>query len=96
MEKITREQVKKISELAHLSLTDAEIDKLKEDMEKMLDYFKMIDSVDLSEIEETIYVQDLKNILRKDEVKEFSEQKMIVDNFPEEDGNFLIVPQKKN
>ena len=96
MGKISKEQVKRIGELAHLSLSDAEIETLQSDMEKMLKYFEIVDSVDVSQIEETVYVQDLKNILRPDEIKNFSERRMIVDNFPEEDSNFLIVPQKKN
>ena len=96
MKKITKEQIKKIGELAHLSLTEEEIEFLQKDMQKMLDYFAIIDSVDLSEVEETVYFQDLKNILRKDEVKEFSDKEQIIANFPEEDSNFLIVPQKKN
>lgn len=68
--KLTREEARKIAELAKLDLTDAELDKYAEEISSILDYVSQLSEVDVTDIPETSNLQDFQGAtLRADEPK---------------------------
>lgn len=63
--------VRRTAKLAHLQLTDDEIDRIAPDFEKMLGFVEKINDLDLSGTDPLETVAPLKNVLREDEPKSF-------------------------
>ncbi len=59
--------------------------------EKIIEFFKKIDELDLKEEKPFFYLEHLKTDLRKDEEKRFEEIKLLFKNSPELKGNFFVI-----
>ena len=91
MVKVTEELLDHLQELARIGLTEAERKKLKEDLQEILDYMRMLDEVDVEGMEPMYTPIEGEAPLRKDEVRAF-DGSSIRENFPEREGNHLVVP----
>ena len=89
---IDKKEVIHIAKLADLNLSEDEIAGYTKDMQEILEYANMINNVNTENMEETVLVDKEKyNVFRKDEVKEFKNKDMIMENAPsKEDGMFKI------
>ena len=89
---IDKKEVMHIAKLADLNLSEDEIAGYTKDMQEILEYANMINNVDTENMEETVLVDKEKyNVFRKDEVKEFKNLDILMDNAPsKEDGMFKI------
>lgn len=89
---INKDEVVHIAKLADLNLSEDEIAKYTKDMQEILEYANMINNVNTDELEETVLVDKEKfNVFRKDEVKEFKNKDLLMENAPsKEDGMFKI------
>jgi len=64
---IDREQVLHIARLARLRLTEAEVERMSEELSGILDHVEAIGELDLEGVEPTSHVVALENVLRPDE-----------------------------
>ena len=72
------EKVKHIAHLARIGLKDGEVSKLAGQMSAILDYMKILDEVDTSDVKVTTQVTGLKNVTRPDEhIEDFDREKML-------------------
>ncbi|RRD39933.1 Asp-tRNA(Asn)/Glu-tRNA(Gln) amidotransferase subunit GatC [Leptotrichia sp. OH3620_COT-345] len=90
---LSKEDVLKIAKLSKLEFEENEIEKFRTDLNKILEHMEELNSIDTSDIEPLFNVLDLKDRLRKDEVKESYIKKELLENAPEKDGDFIIVPK---
>lgn len=90
---LTKEDVLKIAKLSKLKFNESEIEKFKEDLNKIFDYMEELNKLDTSHVEPLFNVLDLKDKLRKDKVINSEIKKNILDNAPNKDENFIIVPK---
>lgn len=60
--KLSSEEVKKIAKLAKLELSDAEVDKFALQLSDILTYAKMLDEVDVTDVEPIAQITGLKNV----------------------------------
>ena len=90
---LTKEDVLKIAKLSKLKFNESEIEKFKEDLNKIFDYMEELNKLDTSQVEPLFNVLDLKDKLRKDKVINSEIKKNILDNAPNKDENFIIVPK---
>jgi len=67
---ISKQEVKHIAKLARLGLTEAEIDKFKEELSSILNYLEKFKKVDISKTEPTTHPRLIKNIMREDVARE--------------------------
>jgi aspartyl-tRNA(Asn)/glutamyl-tRNA(Gln) amidotransferase subunit C len=96
---ITKEQILHLAELARLKLRDDEIEKLTQDLNKILSYVEKIQELNLKDVEPlTNIIERLP--LREDEILSEEERKIIeeirekiIENFPQKEGNYLKVPK---
>ncbi|MBY8982222.1 MAG: Asp-tRNA(Asn)/Glu-tRNA(Gln) amidotransferase subunit GatC [Candidatus Lokiarchaeota archaeon] len=64
----SKEDINYVSKLALLDLNEEEKEKLSNQLNNILSYFKKLDDLDTSEIEPTRHpIEGLKNVFRKDE-----------------------------
>lgn len=90
---LSKEDVLKIAALSKLEFSENEIEKFRVDLNKIFDHMEELNSVDTSEIEPLFNVLDLKDVLRKDVVKDSGIKKEILENAPNSDEEFIIVPK---
>ena len=90
---VSEETLKKVAEISRLKLSPEELSSFKKELEQILSYFSKIKSVGESEARH--YGRDLKNSLRKDEVRECGKEEVerIVSNFGKREGRFLSAPK---
>jgi aspartyl-tRNA(Asn)/glutamyl-tRNA(Gln) amidotransferase subunit C len=83
MAKLSRDDVLKLARLAKLELTDEEVDLFATEISSILGYVEQLQGVDVQGLEPTFQVTGLKNVTRKDEVKNYgADQKELLKNVP--------------
>lgn len=88
---ITKEQVEHVAHLARLAVTDEEVENLAKDLSAIIEYAEQLNELDTDNVEPTTHVLDLKNVMRKDEPKEWITQEEALKNAPDaEDGQFRV------
>ena len=65
---LSREEILKISELAHIKLADDEIETFRGQMSSVLDYVGQLSDVDVKGIEPAAHISGVSNVLRDDVV----------------------------
>ena len=92
MDKLTREEVLHVAELARISLTEEEIEKYQVELKLLLDEVEKINNVSGYDEEKMIAPWSSDTDLRKDEVGEMLNPKDILKNVPQNTGNYIQVP----
>ena len=90
---LSKEDVLKIAKLSKLEFSENEIEKFRTDLNKIFDHMEELNSVDTIDVEPLFNVLDLKDVLRKDVVKDSGIKKDILKNSPNSDDEFIIVPK---
>ncbi len=93
MTKITKEEVKKVAQLARLELNEDEINNHAEQLEKILEYIKQLEEIDTDNVPCTTRAIEVTNIFRKDEMKNFENTEQLLDLAPSREDNFFKVPK---
>ena len=78
--------------LARLELTEKEADTLSQAVSQMIEYFSMMEKIDVTGLEPTTHVSIGENRVRKDEVIESTLAERIIEAAPERDERFITVP----
>ncbi len=92
MAEITREEVRRIAELAKLQLTDAEIDGYRDQLAGILSHFRALEALDTSDVPPTQHVLDRHNVLRADEPRPSVPRDEALANAPRRRDGFFEVP----
>jgi aspartyl-tRNA(Asn)/glutamyl-tRNA(Gln) amidotransferase subunit C len=89
---ITREQVLHVAKLAHLDLTDEEVDRFREQLSAILDAVSKVSELDLADVPPTSHPLELVNVWRDDEPRPSLPLDEAFANAPDRDGDFFRVP----
>lgn len=92
MASIDKETLEHVAELARIELTPHEEEKLLIDLQKILDYFEELTSLDTSGVKAMSGGTALTNVFREDEERENTNQGFGKESFPEKEGGFLKIP----
>ena len=90
---LTVEDVAKVAKLARLALTAEEQERFADQMADILKYVDMLDEVDTSEIEPLAHPFAVENVFRPDETRPSLDRNDALQNAPQADGKFFLVPQ---
>lgn len=96
MDKLTREEVEHVADLAKLALTEEEIEKYRVELKQLIDD---IDKVkDIKNYDEDFLIAPFSRDaeLRSDEKGEMFDYKVAMENVPHKSGNFVEVPVMLN
>lgn len=91
---LTPDHIRSIAALARLSLTDAEVEKYREQLAGVFAYMEVLNEVDTDGVEPTGQVSGLADVLRPDRVVETdaTTRAALIALFPERAGDALVVP----
>ena len=92
MEKLTREEVLHVAELARIKLSEEEIEKYQVELKKLLNAVEKINEVKGYDDEILISCWEENTKLRKDEKGEMLNPKEVLENVPRHSGNYIAVP----
>jgi len=90
---LTPQEVEHIAELAKVTLKDSEKELFREQLERILEYFKKIDELDLEGVEPTTHVLDIHNVFREDVVRESLPPEEVLANAPRKEGKYFKAPR---
>ena len=89
--KLSREEVLHIARLARLGLTEAEVDRLSEQLSNILENFEILQKVDTGDVPPTAQSIALQNVMRDDEVAPSLPADEILANAPRREGDCFRV-----
>ncbi len=87
------EEVRKVASLARLALSEDELKTYGQQLTQILDYVKLLDEVDVDDVQPMPHAVDLQNVFRNDERQESLPRKAALANAPKTDGDYFQVPQ---
>ena len=91
MVKLSREEVLHIARLARLGLTEAEVNRISEQLSNILENFEILQQVDTSDVSPTAQSITLQNVMRNDEVAPSLPPGEILANAPRREGDCFRV-----
>ena len=89
---ITREQVLHVAKLAHLDLTDEEVDKFREQLSAILDAVSKVSELDLADVPPTSHPLELVNAWAEDEPRPSLPLDDVFANAPAREADLFKVP----
>lgn len=92
MDKLTREEILHVAELARIKLTDEELEKYRVQLKQLLNDVEKINNVKGYDDEILIACWEENTKLRKDESGEMLNPKEVIENAPRHSGNYIAVP----
>jgi aspartyl-tRNA(Asn)/glutamyl-tRNA(Gln) amidotransferase subunit C len=91
--KITDEIVDHIAHLARLKFEGESKDKIREDMERIVNFMEILQEVDTENVEPLIFMSNEVNRLREDEPKVTVSQDEALKNAPKKDSDYFRIPK---
>jgi aspartyl-tRNA(Asn)/glutamyl-tRNA(Gln) amidotransferase subunit C len=88
---ITREEVRRIALLARLRLSDAEEERLTDELGHILEHMTALGRLDTSGVAPMAHALDLVNALREDRVTNHGNAEVLLANAPAADASFFVV-----
>ena len=89
---VNNKLIQDIAKLSKLKFDDSAEEKMKVDLEKMLDFVNKLNEIDTEGVDPLIYMSEEVNVLREDKVTEETSQKDALKNAPEKDSDYFKVP----
>ena len=89
---VNNKLIQDIAKLSKLKFDDSAEEKMKVDLEKMLDFVDKLNEIDTEGVDPLIYMSEEVNVLREDKVTEETSQKDALKNAPEKDSDYFKVP----
>ena len=88
---LTREEVEHVARLAHVGLSDADVERFRIQLSSILDYFEILERVDTANVPPTAHSLPLENVTRPDEAREPLDHSAILANAPQRSNGYFRV-----
>lgn len=90
---VSREEILHIAELANLKIKEEEVDKYLLNLQDILNFADVVNKAPVEGLEETSISNENYNVFRKDEVVDFENKELLLQNAPEQERNMLKIPK---
>ena len=95
---VTREEIERVAELAHLNLTPEETGSMVHDLNAILDHIAQLEQLDTSKVEPLAQVSELNGAgeprsLREDVIRPSLDRAEVMSQSPDSSGSFFKVPK---
>lgn len=90
---ISEGDIRHLEALAALRLSDADRERMREHLRRILEYMQSLNSIDVTDVPPTSHVLDSRNILREDQVTPSLASEEALHNAPASKGRFYRVPR---
>ncbi len=92
-EKLTEQQVRRVAQLARLTLTDDEVHTFTRQLDRILEFVAQLNELDTAHVEPLAHCLPVQNALRADEIKDSLSNAAALQNAPQPDGEFFAIPK---
>jgi aspartyl-tRNA(Asn)/glutamyl-tRNA(Gln) amidotransferase subunit C len=89
--KLSREEVLHIAALAKVGVTEADVEKFREQLSNILENFSALQKLDTSGVKPTAQSIALQNVIKCDDIKPSMSQEDVLANAPQREGDFFKV-----
>ncbi|MCT4612313.1 MAG: Asp-tRNA(Asn)/Glu-tRNA(Gln) amidotransferase subunit GatC [Clostridia bacterium] len=93
---LTKEEVLNVAKLAKLSLNEKELAKYQQSLTDIVNMVNELNEIDTDGIDPTYHIMDIKNVFRKDVVKDFKDVKKLIENSKDNKDGYVFVPKVIN
>jgi len=93
MERVTRDEVAHVAELAHLALSEEELARLQRELNRILDHFAELQELSTDDVEPTSHAIPMVNVFREDVRQESLPLEAVLQNAPDRTDEFFRVPR---
>jgi aspartyl-tRNA(Asn)/glutamyl-tRNA(Gln) amidotransferase subunit C len=90
---ISREDVEHVARLSRLALSDAEVERMREQLSGILAYIDTLRALDTAGVEPTSHAVPVVNVMRDDEPRACLSQDEALANAPDRSDVFFRVPR---
>ncbi len=90
---VSKEDVKHIANLARLELNEEELEKYTKDLGNIVEFANTLSKIDVTGVEPTNHILNIKNVFRKDQLKDSYDREEILMNAPEKQAGCVSVPK---
>ena len=90
---ISKEEILHIANLASLNIKDEEIEEYIKNLQDILNFANIVNNAPIEGLEQTIGANENYNVFRKDEIKVFEDNEMLLANAPEKECNMFKIPK---
>lgn len=90
---VGKEEILHIAKLAALNIREEEIEEYRKNLQDILNFANIVNSVDTDNVSETIGSTNNVNMFREDEIKEFEDKEALLQNAPEKEENMFKTPK---
>ena len=88
---LTIEEIKQISVLTRIAMTENELDVMRTQMSAILDSVAILNEVDTENVEPTGHTVGIKSVMREDEKQDSLTQEETLLNAPQREGSFIRI-----
>ena len=90
---VEKEEILHIANLASLNIRDEEIEEYRKNLQDILNFANIVNNVNTENVNETIGSTNNVNMFREDEIKEFKDKELLLQNAPEQSNNMFNIPK---
>lgn len=90
---VEKEEIMHIAKLAALNIKEEEIEGYRKNLQDILNFANIVNSVNTENVSETIGSTSNVNMFREDEIKEFEDKEALMQNAPEKQNNMFSIPK---
>ena len=90
---ITKDTVKYVAHLARMELKPKELERLSAQLKEILGFIDKLKKIDIKNISPTSHALPINNVLRTDQPKPSLSCDKALENAPQREGNFFVVPK---
>lgn len=94
--KVSKEEIKRIADLARLEIDESEIDNYILNLQDILNFANIVNNAPVENLDVTIGANEAKNVFRKDEVEVFEDNEALLANAKEKERNMFKIPKVIN
>jgi aspartyl-tRNA(Asn)/glutamyl-tRNA(Gln) amidotransferase subunit C len=88
---LTSDEVRHIATLARVELTEADVERFREQLSSILAHFETLNAIDTSNVPPTAQTLDLVNVEREDATRDSASTAEVLQNAPRREGGYLRV-----
>tara|TARA_B100000929_G_scaffold289193_1_gene279237 strand:+ start:1254 stop:1553 length:300 start_codon:yes stop_codon:yes gene_type:complete len=85
------EEIRQISVLTRIAMTEDELDVMRAQMSNILDSVAILNEVDTEDVEPTGHSVNIKSVMREDQIQDSLTQDETLLNAPRRDGSFIRI-----
>jgi aspartyl-tRNA(Asn)/glutamyl-tRNA(Gln) amidotransferase subunit C len=90
---IDRKDVEHVARLTRLALTEAELERMRDELNSILAHLDTLRAVDTTGVEPTSHAVDVVNVMREDVVEPCLSPDAVLANAPDRTGELFRVPR---